>query len=234
MPYAVGYNFRTRKKPLPEAVSQQEIYDLGKTLQRNQDKALFYFLYLSGARISEALQVQNRDIKLVNLELPSGKTVKCVAVDLITLKKRKGIPRRTVHINLHGLDYEMFKVIQEQRKDLPLADSFMFNYGEIGEGKDGTHRARNNAYYRIRKIHYVVKGIVPPDGRIATLDRFHFYNHYLRHCRTYHLKTVYRLNGDEARAFFGWSSSALWDTYGQETAVDVLERIVEKDGGLIR
>ena len=100
--------------------------------------------------------------------------------------------------------------------------------------ENGTKNARDAAYYKMRKIHYSVKALIPPEGRIATLDRFHFYNHYLRHCRTYHLKTIYRLNGDEAKAFFGWSSSALWDTYGQETSIDVLERLVSKDGGLLK
>jgi integrase len=223
------YNFRKLKKPQPMPISQEELFELSNYMTSEQDKVLLCFLYLTGCRISEALRVQVRDMELSTVNLPSGRIVKAISINMITLKKKRGIPRRTVYVNLVGLDLKMYEVVNSWRNKLPMEESYLFNYGDISKN---TNRARWVAYHRMAKIKCAVKGIAPPDGRMVDLRNFHLYNHYMRHCRAYHLKTIYRLNGDEAKAFFGWSSSALWDRYGSETATDVLERLVSIKGGI--
>lgn len=231
MPYAgaAEVDFRNLKKPIPDAITQEEIWELGQEMPDEQDRVLLYTLYLAGPRISEALWIQSRDIYLTEIGLPTGKTVQVVAIDLRTLKKRRGIPRRTIYVNLVGLDLKMFEVINAWRDRLPLADSYLFYYGDITLN---TKKARDVAYQHLRKVKYVVKGLAPPDGKMIMLNNFHLYNHYLRHCRAHHLKTTYNLSGEEAMAFFGWSSSSLWARYGHQTARDVLARQIAKDGAI--
>jgi len=224
---SAGINFKTRKKPIPEPISQEEIFNLGKTIQDLQDKALFYFLYLTGARITEALQTQCRDISLKNLKLKSGRRVKAIAIDLLTLKRRKGIPRRTIFVNPMGLDKEMYKVIEELRTSRPKPDTYLFEYGDIKSQK-----ARKNAYWHIKKITYSIRGIEPPDGKMVLMPDFGLYLHYLRHCRATHLAQVYGYNNRELMLYFGWSSSQVADVYTNLSPVELMGRMVDIDDGV--
>jgi integrase len=218
--------FKTRKKPVPDPISQETLYNLGKTAGSHQDTALFFFLYLTGARITEALQVRCDEISLDTKPLPSGKKVKCITIRILTLKHRKGIPRRTIPVNLIGLDLKMFQEINKLRATRAKGDDYLFDYGDIQSGK-----ARWKAYHHIKKITYSIRGIAPPDGRVVVMADFGINLHYLRHCRATHLSTTYGYKEHELMLFFGWATIAPGTTYVNLNPTELLSRIVEHDGG---
>lgn len=222
-----GINFKEIKKPIAEPISQEEIFNLGRTVQDPQDRALIYFIYLTGGRINECLQVQCRDIRLKRIKLKSGRWVKGIAVDLLTLKRRKGIPRRTIFINPMGLDKEMFNVIEELRVSRHKMDTYLFRYGDIKSQK-----ARKNAYWHVKAVKYSIRGIAPPDGKMVLMPDFGIHPHYLRHCRTTHLNAIYGYNDHELMLYFGWASTAMATRYTNLNPVELMGRIVDVDGGL--
>jgi integrase len=223
-----GINFKEIKKPIAEPISQEEIWNLGKTAPELQDRALIYFIYLTGARITEVLQVQCRDIRLVkNLRLKSGRRVKAIAIDLITLKRRKGIPRRTVFVNPLGLDKEMYRIIEELRMTRGKADSMLFNYGDIK-----SQRARKNAYWHIKSIKYAIRGVAPPDGKMVLMPDFGLHPHYLRHARCTHLAQTYGFSDHELMIYFGWASTAMATRYTNLNPVEMMGKIVDVDGAV--
>lgn len=224
---SIGTPFKDRKKPIAEPITQEEINNLGKTLPDQQDKALLYFLYLTGSRINEALQVQCRDLRLVNVKLRSGQRVKCIAIDLLTLKRRKGIPRRTIFINPIGLDKEMFKEINFLRSCRKKSDDFLFHFGDVKSQK-----ARYRAYHHIKKITYSIRGIQPPDGKMVLMPDFGLYLHYLRHCRATHLSQIYGYNEHELMLYFGWSSPKPGTVYVNLSPTELISRMVDVDGGV--
>jgi integrase len=223
---SIGTPFKDRVKPIPEPISQEEIFNLGKTIS-GQDKALLYFLYLTGARINEALQVQCRDLRLVSVKLRSGQRVRCIAIDLLTLKRRRGIPRRTIYINPVALDKEMFKEINQLRTSRHKSDDFLFSYGDIK-----SQRARKKAYWHIHKLTYSIRGIAPPDGKMVLMPDFGLYLHYLRHCRATHLSQTYGYNEHELMMYFGWSSPKPGTVYVNLSPTELIGRMVEVDGAV--
>ena len=221
-----GINFKEIKKPIAEPISQEEIWDIGKTITNEQDRTLFYFLYLSGGRINECLQVQVRDIRIRPVKLKSGKKVKGIAIDLLTLKRRKGIPRRTILVNPMGLDREMFKVIAEFRATRPKPDMYLFDYGDIKSQK-----ARKNAYWHLKSIKYSIRGISPPDGKMVLMPEFGLHPHFLRHCRTTHLVETYGYNDHELMLYFGWASTAMAPRYTNLNPIELMGKMVDVEGG---
>jgi integrase len=222
-----GLNFKEIKKPIAETMSQEEIFNLSKTASESQDRALICFIYLSGGRINECLQVQVRDIRIKSIKLKSGRWVKGIAINLLTLKRRKGIPRRTILVNPMGLDREMFREVSDLMRSRPSSDSMLFNYGDVK-----SQRARYNAYWHIKRIKYQVRGIYPPDGRMDIIPDFGLHPHYLRHCRTTHLVEEYGYNDHELMLYFGWASTSMAPRYTNINPVELMGKIVEVNGGL--
>ena len=54
---------RERKKPSPDAIVMDEIYKLGCKILRPEARCLYFILYLSAARVSEALNMRCKDIQ---------------------------------------------------------------------------------------------------------------------------------------------------------------------------
>jgi integrase len=224
---SVGINFKEIKKPIAEPISQEEIWNLGKTAPELQDRALIYFIYLTGGRITECLQVQVRDISLKRIKLKSGRWVKGIAINLLTLKRRKGIPRRTVLVNPMGMDRDMFNIIEELRNSRSKMDEMLFNYGDIKSQK-----ARKNAYWHMKSIKYAIRGVAPPDGKMVLMPDFGLHPHYLRHARCTHLVERFGYNEHELMLYFGWASTAMATRYTNLNPIELMGKIVDVDGGL--
>lgn len=224
---STGINLKTKKKPIPEPISQETIFSLGQTIENLQDRALFFFLYLTGCRISEALQVMCSDVRNATTRLKSGKRVKAIAADLITLKRRTGLPRRTILVNPMGIDREMLLIINKQIKTRKDSKEFIFQYGDLKSG-----RGRKKAYWHIKKVTYSIRGIAPPDGHMVPMPDFGLNLHFLRHCRATHLSEIYGYNDRELMLYFGWSSPMPANTYTNRNPVELLGRIVDVDGAV--
>jgi integrase len=222
---ATGINLKTRKKPIPEPVSQETLWEHGNGMADLQDRALFYFLYLTGCRISEALQVMCSEINLVPRAI-GGLRYKVISVDLITLKRQSGLPRRTVLINTVGIDREMFLIIEKLRVLRKKPGDLLFNYGDVKSG-----RARKKAYWHLKKVICTTRGIAPPDGRMVLMPDFGINPHYLRHCRATHLNATYGYNDRELMLYFGWSSPVPASTYTNRNPIDLLRKFIDIDGG---
>jgi integrase len=224
---STGINLKTKKKPIAEPISQETIFSLGQTIDNLQDRALFYFLYLTGCRITEALQVMCSEVRSASRRLKSGRKVRAIAVDLITLKRRSGIPRRTVYINPMGIDREMLAIIEKLMLSRQNLNDMLFNYGDVR-----SQRARKKAYWHIKQVTYSIRGIAPPDGRMVLMPDFGLNLHYLRHCRATHLSETYGYSDRELMLYFGWSSTNPANTYANRNPVELLGRIVDVDGGI--
>jgi len=216
---------RKRVKPIPEPITQQEVWRLGETLQDEQDRALLYFLYLSGARITEVLQVRCRELEKRKTKLPNGKLVWTIKLNLITLKRRSGeFPRRTIYVNPMGLDQMMLAVIVNLRKTRNRGDDCLFDYGDVK-----SHKARWKAYHRLKKVRYAIRGVAI-DGKLVELPEFGIYPHFLRHCRATHLAQDYGFNDRELMRYFGWVKSETAMIYTNLNPKEILARIIDRDG----
>ena len=224
---STGINLKTRKKPIAEPVSQQTLWETGNGIENLQDRALFFFLYLTGCRITEALNVLCSEINLVPRKFKDGVRYKVIAVDLITLKRQSGIPRRTVYVNPVGIDREMFMIINKLRKLRGNTKEYLFNYGNIKSG-----RARKKAYWHLKKVICTTRGIAPPDGRMVLMPDFGVNPHWLRHCRATHLNATYGYNDRELMLYFGWSSPVPASTYTNRNPIDLLRKVIDIDGGV--
>lgn len=94
------------KKPVPEAMPIGELAMLGRRYLDPMDRALFYFLYLTGARISEALSVKVRDIDQA-VSKDHGKFLK---VKLLTRKNRR-VKIREIPVPMREVEEDMIRYL---------------------------------------------------------------------------------------------------------------------------
>lgn len=178
------------KKPIPEAVTMDDIYTIGNNYKDPRDRTLFYFCYLTGARISEALGVKGSDLAMIR----SKKLGDYLTVRLVT-RKNKRIPFRDVPVPLKYKEGQMV--------------NYIFGYKEIEtlteNEKIFPHLSRTNAWNRLTKETVNVRAIY---GREILERHTHKINpHYLRHCRLTHLVQKYGFNGIQLMQFAGWSNT---------------------------
>lgn len=172
-------------KPIPEAMTMGEILQLGGTYQDTGDQALFYFCYLTGARISEALDVTARDIQ----DKGDYLTVK-----LITRKNQR-VPFREVPIPTTQKERPMLSHIYEYIKGDPGDRIF-------------PGLSRNNAWFRLSRKSIRIRAILLGENREIIRDYVKKINpHYLRHCRLTHLVQHYGYNELRLMRFAGWTNT---------------------------
>jgi len=92
-----------------KVLDQSEILQLIKKLSSLRDQAFLCCLYLTGARVSEAIQIKTEDVHNIN-----GLTV----IDVFTLKRKKGVPIRKIPLPKESEMTQIFLQWIEQCKKL--------------------------------------------------------------------------------------------------------------------
>jgi len=176
-------------KPIPEALGIKEILRVGNLYAEPEVRALYYFLYLTGCRISEALKVRVRDIEFLQ-DKQLGDVMK---VHLFTLKNRRS-KFRDVPVLIRDHEKTMveyiLKFIGSQKRD---PDSFLFFI------------SRTNAWNKLTQVEIIVRAA--QGTKVIEDMQLRIHPHFLRHCRATYL--VQELNVPESQLvrFMGWSNS---------------------------
>lgn len=178
------------KKPVPEALPMEDIYRVGNRYEDPRDRTLFFFCYLTGARISEALASTPQDMTVVK----SDSLGDYITVRLLT-RKNKRIPFRDVPVPMKHREKNMV--------------DYIYSYMEIETQKKTdrifNHLTRTNAWNRLTKNSVRIRAI---HGKAILDDHEQRVNpHYLRHCRLTHLVQHYGFNDIQLMRFAGWSNT---------------------------
>lgn len=199
------------KKPVPEALAMQEILELGESYKNPGDKALFYFCYLTGARISEALDVTGRDIK------DHGDYL---SVKLLTRKNRR-VPFRDVPI-------------PTKQKEKAMV-SYIHSYvGGDMDAKLFPGLTRNNAWFRLSRRSVTIRAVKLGAGRkIIDNYRKKINPHYLRHCRLTHLVQHYGYNEIQLMRFAGWTNTSPAIVYVHLNWMDLARVMSQTENGAL-
>lgn len=199
------------KKPVPEALGMKEILELGETYRSPADQALFYFCYLTGARISEALDVHTRDIK------DHGEYL---SVKLLTRKNRR-VPFRDVPI-------------PTKQKEEPMVSAIYEYINGDHAGKIFPGLTRNNAWFRLSRKVVTIRA-VRLGGQKKIIDNYNkkINPHYLRHCRLTHLVQHYGYNEIQLMRFAGWTNTAPATVYVHLNWMDLARVMSQTENGAL-
>lgn len=185
-------------KPVPDAVSPEQIFELGKQLDKPYN-ILFYLIYLTGGRISEVLLLRKQNFEEVlyagSLQRLSGS--KAISVKLTTLKNRTRLFRTLplLHENTKlPLDPKMLDVVILHVQALKQPDWLLF-----------AGITRKKAWYRFHKITFQNSG---SHGKEYIDNKaWAVHPHYLRHVRVEHLLKYHGLSESYLTEYFGWTDS---------------------------
>lgn len=193
--------------------SREKIVEIAKSIPKlyqtnypfkERDRALFCFLYLTGARVEEVVRgkkklgVKKKDLELVKID---GKDF--LVVSLYTLKNRKH-PIRKVPIPIEK-EGELVKYILDYVKNLNGSD-YLFPF------------TKQRAWQIVRFILIKFKK--------RSNNKFMNANHFLRHCRLTHLVTIYDFTDQDLVKFAGWGSSAPAAVYSHLRFKDLARKMI--------
>jgi len=207
------------KKLVADTISIKEVYELGRSLDNIENKCLFYLLYLSAARVSEALAMKTRDIEFIFVG-----NERLIIFSIRTIK-RKDRPIRKVPaviedtVKKDKFMYEklMSKVIEDYISD-KLMEEHIFTHTDY-------HTVTN--YFR-RKLSISVDAVNKNTGKITENIDYKIHPHYLRHCRITHLRSMYGFDALDLKQAAGWKDIKMTDTYLHMGWKNLYERMVGK------
>lgn len=182
-----------RKKAFPLAPSIETVIRTSKRYSNPDDSLLFSWLYLTGQRVSEALDVKRGDVRI-----REEKGERFMVVDSVT-KKNKEQPRREIPVPMDLIEKDMVALVwtayENYKPEVPL-----FYY------------SRQQAFNHLSEVKITCRFI---DNK--TKQRFEgplrIYPHFLRHCRATHLASEYGYDLRRLMNYFGWASPAMPNTY---------------------
>jgi integrase len=193
-------------KPIPFPISREEIWELGQRLRNEEQRAMFYTLYLTGARVSEALQIQKRDVWM---EQVGDNNV--LVFKVLTSKVTSMIPTRNLPVPCLGIEGNMAMVVWQYRENLGREEERLFHY------------SRRRAYNICTGL-IVDTRAINPDRTYTELLGFKLHPHYLRHCRATHLVVYHGMNNPyDLMKWFGWTDPRRPMTYLQLDWRDMLK-----------
>jgi integrase len=197
------------KRPKPFAISIDELYNLGQQLKDQEQQALYYTLYLTAARVSEALQLQKRDVwKGIDKD-------KEALIFRVITSKTKDSPPRNLPVYLDGIEKEMALAVWSWRDTKLNEDDKLF------------HFSRRRAGNIIATLRINVR-VIMPDNTYSELLDFNLYPHYLRHCRLTYLITEKHYDLHSLMQFAGWKEVNMANTYAKLDWRDLLRKQAEE------
>jgi integrase len=187
--------YKIPKKPVAYTISIEEILQLGKQINDPELKTLYYLLYLSGARVSEALNMKVKDI-----QFSYNNDIRLAVFSILT-EKNKQHPIREVPVIIKGYEKEMMETIE-----LYISNKLM--------GEKIFNISRNNAWNKMARIlTTIVRANDKKNNRIIESFEKRINPHYLRHCRLTHLRREYGFDAINLMQYAGWSSVQPAQTY---------------------
>lgn len=181
------------KKPMPQPAAFEVIAKAARSYSISSDRLLFCWLYLTGQRITEALQTYRRN---VSKEEILGKNF--LIVDSITLKNRQQA-RRRIAIPMFGFESELTDFVWRTIEFLkPEARLFYFT--------------RQQAFNHLSRVQVECE-FIKSESKERFVSRHSINPHYLRHCRADHMAHNHGFDHVRLMQFFGWGSSAMPNTY---------------------
>ena len=195
---------------MPEPLEMSEIYELGNSYPNVEDRALIYFLYLTGCRISEALVCRIKDLQ----ERETKQFGKVLTVKLITLKNRRQ-RIRIIPVPMNRHEGPMLKFFQTFIKRMSQ-DKRIFSLSRTAAWN---HLARHEL--TTRAVH----------GK-EIMDKFTFkvHPHYMRHCRLTHMVTYYGFGETKLVRFAGWTNSKPAQVYVALNWDDLARSMTDQNG----
>jgi len=205
-----------RKKPIPMAIDPKDLFDIVhrinnlNTIHRWSATCLASFLYLTGARITEALNVKFRDIEI--------KSDNLILVDLRTLKS-KIYTIRKIPISPVKTDKPFFEILKiyltEEEFD---KEDYVFPFS-----------SRFLVYRIFEKITIENLLQLDPNSRKWIEKDYKLHPHYFRHCRLSHLVSIFNFSELELMRFAGWSSTKPCVFYIKLNYKDLLKKMVSPE-----
>jgi integrase len=190
-------------KPIPFPITRPEIYELGKKLLNEEQRALFYTLYLTGARVSEVLQIPRRDARK---DMVNG--VPGYVFEVVTSKSRSLFPRRPLGFPSKGYEGKMADAAWEYIDRITDPSQKIF------------HFSRTRAAHILEKLVVHTRAIAPSNEYLEIDLKIH--PHYLRHCRATHFAVYHGWsNPYDYMKWFGWSDPKRPLTYIQQKWQDL-------------
>ena len=177
---------KERLKPIYHPIEPTEIKDTINQIRGTEYQNLARTLYLFGLRITEALNMKQRDITI------TGKPGKQTYIaKVITLKNKKDPYRRPVawQINTEGEIAE--NLIEYTQQKQPHQALFTMS--------------RQQAWNIFSKVDITLDATTYEPRQKLTITRG-LWPHYLRHCRASHLANHYFFGMRELQNYFGWSN----------------------------
>ena len=204
-------------KPIPETVSIEEIYELGGSLESN-DRLLFYILYITAARISEALKIRKRDIE--SEQLNDDFVVKFK----VFTHKNRFHPIRNIPIIVFKDD----NITKEHQRIEKKMIEFIFSMIEKIEPDNRIFNlSRRNAYNRLnRNLKIIVRATYKND--VIDYHEHKLNPHYLRHCRLTHLRELYGFDDLALKQVAGWTNTAPCNRYVHTGYRDLIKEMLKQ------
>lgn len=190
---------KPRVKPVFDTIDIERLYELGEIIKDKRIRALYFIMYLSGARVSEALNLRARDIRLTD----SGEFV----ITILTLKNREHPKRSNPVLYNANPKHEYYHHYEKKMVDFVIGyisgfnpDDKLFNMTRQSVFNKFTHSlfTHTAATHGKTIIDDIEKRINP---------------HYLRHCRLTHLVQEYGYTEIPLMIFAGWSNTDMCRTY---------------------
>ncbi len=184
--------------------SPKKVLEYTEMIEDDLAKALFSFLYLTGARISEATLFKPIDI----LHEDKDK----VKLVITTLKRRK--PKKRISVIPINPKYakcyedKHWEIVSSYIRQFSPSEKVFARWGNMSE--------------------YLKRHVPELEGAGATLQGERivytkpFNPHFLRHCRNSHLVEVYHASSHELKAFNDWSNTNPAEVYVHVQNVEVI------------
>lgn len=200
-------NANLKIKPVPLPISRERIRDLGQQLT-GEDRALWYYLYLTGCRISEAVgDPKNKQTGVTWNNIEPRPEHNLILVFCQTEKNKKAPFRKLpITMNPATIDGEMAN------------EFFEFAKTKVNE-KQIFSLTRQKAFNHFHKLKINVEAIEnifdPKNRRMIVIQDWRPHPHFLRHCRLTHLVELeeYQYDVLKLTAFAGWTNMVMATTY---------------------
>ncbi len=207
-----------RKSPIPMAIETGDLmkvlhqFNGLETIHKWELTAFGAFLYLTGARISEALAVRNKD--LLAIEGGYRLTLKTVKARIYNVRMIPVAPAKT--------DKPFFNLVEEYIRNingfLEKPDDYLFSFA--------SRFIINNLMKKIEtepilKLDYLNKRWIE--------EPYRMHPHYFRHCRLSHLPPLFGFGELDLMRFAGWSSTRPAVFYIKINYKDMLKKMVSAD-----